>query len=115
MAGTPPRLDAHTVVLLRRPPDAPELPEEELDRLQEQHLAHLHAMRERGALLVAGPFGDQPDQTLRGLCVYAVGVEEARALAQRDPAVRAGRMVAEVFTWYAARGEVRFARTPTPT
>ena len=101
-------LEARAFVLLRRAPDALELDPVEAERLQEQHLAHLAAMRERGKLLVAGPFSDQPDESLRGLCIYGTTVEEARELANEDPAVRRGRLAVEVMTWWSERGAVRF-------
>jgi len=47
-------LESYVFVLLRRPADAPDLAEEELDRLQEQHLAHLAAMAKAGKLVCAG-------------------------------------------------------------
>ena len=50
-------LDSYSFVLLKRGPRAAEYSGEELDRLQEQHLAHLDAMGEQGHLLIAGPFG----------------------------------------------------------
>jgi len=103
-----PTLERFTLVLLRRPADAPDLPEAELDAIQEQHLAFLRAMRERGVMATAGPFQDQADETLRGMCLYRTPLEETRALASQDPAVRAGRMVADVFTWLFPAGEVRF-------
>jgi uncharacterized protein len=101
---TPPRLEPHTILLLRRPADAPDLPEEELDRLQEGHLAHLFALRDRGLLVVSGPFTDQEDESLRGACLFRCGVEEAREAMRDDPSVRAGRLRAEVFTWLTAEG-----------
>jgi uncharacterized protein YciI len=101
-------LVATTVVLLRRPADAPDLPERRLEELQEAHLAFLGAQREAGAMLAAGPFVDQEDVSLRGLCVYAVGVDEARAIAATDPLVVAGRLTAEVFTWLMPPGQARF-------
>jgi hypothetical protein len=39
-------LDGYSFVLLKRGPRAFEYSDEELDRLQEQHLAHLDAMKE---------------------------------------------------------------------
>jgi uncharacterized protein len=95
-----PQLEPHTLVMLRRPPDAPDLPEAELDTLQERHLAHLGAMREGGVMVASGPVGDQPDPALRGLCVYRTGLDEARRLAEEDPAVRAGRLAVDVLTWW---------------
>ena len=58
----------------------------------------------------AGPFSDQPDDTLRGLCFYATSVEQARELAASDPSVRAGRMAVEVMTWWTKKGSVTFQR-----
>jgi uncharacterized protein YciI len=104
-----PALERLTLVLLRRPADAPELPEAELVALQEQHLAFLRAMRERGVMVTAGPFADQADERLRGICLYRTSLEETRALASQDPAVRAGRMTADVFSWLFPAGEIRFA------
>jgi uncharacterized protein len=103
-----PPMDRFSLVLLRRPPDPPELPEEESAALQERHLAYLRAMRVRGAMATAGPFRDQPDESLRGLCLYRTSLEEARELAEQDPAVRAGRLAVDVLTWLAPAGEVRF-------
>ena len=80
-------LERYTFVLLRRPADAPDYPDERLDELQEQHLAHLQSLRDRGVLLLAGPFRDQPDVSLRGLCLLA-SLEETRALMADDPSVR---------------------------
>jgi uncharacterized protein YciI len=98
--------DRFTLVLLRRPADPADLPEEELEELQEAHLAFLDAMRARGALAAAGPFSEQRDEVLRGLCVYRVGVEETRRLAREDPLVKARRLEPEVVTWLVPTGEV---------
>jgi uncharacterized protein len=102
-------LESFTFVILRRPSDAPELPDEELDALQERHLANLGSLRERGVLLAAGPLRDQPDESLRGICFFAVGADEARALMAQDPSVQAGRLAVDVMTWYTPRGEVHFS------
>ena len=101
-------LESYTFVLLRRGPRAFEYDEEELDRLQDAHLAHLDAMRERGALLVAGPFREQPDETLRGFCIYGTSLVETRRLVAADPSIRAGRMAADVMVWLTKSGAVSF-------
>ncbi len=98
----------YTFVLLRRGPRAGEYDEDELDRLQEAHLAFLDDMRARGHLLVAGPFREQEDETLRGFCLFRTSLEETRALVQADPSVQAGRMAADVMTWLTHRGHVEF-------
>ena len=101
-------LDGYSFVLLKRGPRALEFSEEELERLQAQHLSHLDAMREQGHLLVAGPFSDQPDETLRGFCLYRTSVEETRRLAESDPSVQAGRMAVDVMGWWTKRGSLPF-------
>ena len=99
-------LERFSFVLLRRPPDAPDLPEERLNEIQRQHLAHLGELEEREVLLLAGPFDDQADESWRGLCIFDAPVEETRALMANDPAVRAGRLAADVMTWWTIKDRV---------
>jgi uracil-DNA glycosylase len=54
----------------------------------------LSTWAERGVLLLAGPFENQPDEALRGLCVLTTSLDESRAIMAEDPAVVAGRLVA---------------------
>jgi uncharacterized protein len=89
----------HTAWLLRRPPDAPDLPEERLNAIQEAHVAHIDSLRAEGKLLASGPFADQADESLRGFSVLQVGLEEAQQLASQDPAVRAHRLAIDTLTW----------------
>jgi uncharacterized protein YciI len=103
-------LDRYTFVLMRRGPRAAEFSDKEALELQEAHLAHLDEMAAAGKLAGAGPFSAQPDETLRGLCFYRCGIDEARELAERDPAVQAGRMSVDVFTWWTKKGSVSFQR-----
>ena len=98
------RLDAYTIVFLRRPPDAPRLSEEKLAELQKAHVAFNGKMREAGHALINGPFGGQPDESWRGIGVYRTSVEETRRLLLGDPLGQAGRLVYDVFTWYMPEG-----------
>jgi uncharacterized protein YciI len=101
--------DAYQLVILQRPEHPIEYPQAELDRIQAAHLDHLRALAEAGKLLVAGPLDDQPDPRLRGIEVFKVGsLEEAKALAQDDPAVKAGRLEPVVMTWYTEKGALAF-------
>ncbi len=96
-------------MLLERPAKPTEYPEAKLQEIQAAHLAHLRRMAREGHLVVAGPFDDQDDLGKRGLALYRVGgVEEARRLAEADPAVRAGRLKVEVMTWYTEKGALAF-------
>jgi len=61
----PDAFDVYTMVLLRRPADAPQLAEDELDTLQSQHLAYRAKLRREGLLVANGPFGEQSDVSLR--------------------------------------------------
>lgn len=111
-AEPPGEFDAYELVVLRWPENRPPIDDELADRLQAQHLGHLAAMREAGCLKVAGPLVEQPDESMRGLCLYKVGsLEEARRLAESDPAVRAGRLAVEVMAWYTAKGALSFPGT----
>ena len=100
--------DTYSLVIKLRGPRAGEYEGEELDRLQAAHLAHLAQLKEEGHLLASGPFDDQDDDSYRGLGIYGVPLEEARALAESDPAVQAGRLRIEVMTWYTPKGELSF-------
>jgi uncharacterized protein YciI len=102
--------DRYTLVLLRRGARALDFSEEELEKLQAQHLAYLDAMRQRGVMLVGGPFDDQADETFRGMSLYRTDLEETRRLAEADPSVQAGRMAVDVMTWLTQKGELAFPR-----
>lgn len=81
------------------------------EKLQAEHLAHLAKMGAAGKMLVAGPFEDQTDPTFRGLCIYRVAtLAEARALAEQDPAVKAGRLTVSAMTWWFEKGRLGFPK-----
>jgi uncharacterized protein YciI len=105
-------LESYSFVLLRRGPRSGEYDDAERERLQTAHLGHNDQMRAAGHMLVAGPFSEQPDDTMRGLCVYATDLETTRELTARDPSVRAGVLVADVMTWWTQRGAVAFHPPP---
>jgi uncharacterized protein YciI len=78
--------------------DAREQGPEEQQKIQTAHLKHLESMFKKGILLIAGPMADDGD--LRGIVVLKVGsMEEAQALIDADPAVKAGRLRVELHPW----------------
>ena len=101
-------LEAFELVLLRRPDGARDYPDAELERIQRAHLAHHARLRASGQIVTNGPVIDPPDPSLRGLTFYRTGsLEEARRLAEADPAVRAGRLVVDIMIWYCPPGTMR--------
>jgi uncharacterized protein YciI len=110
----PDAFDVYTVVLLRRPPDAPDMPEDELDALQARHLAYRARLRDQGVLVANGPLGEQSDESLRGLSIYACDLDEARRLTEFDPSVQAGRLTYDVFEWWMAAGTLAFPTATVP-
>jgi uncharacterized protein YciI len=108
------RFDSHTLVLLVRPPDAPELSDEDAAILQDAHLAHQAELRALGHVIAAGPLVDQDDERLRGIVVLAVDQETARRLYSEDPAVRAGRLAIQTMTWLTPVGSAEFHSVAMP-
>jgi uncharacterized protein len=106
--------DRFTIGLLVMRPDAPKLSEEEANRLQDAHMAHLARLHDEGLLLVAGPLTGSSDRDLRGLEIYRGSPEEVRKFADQDPAVLAGRFTHRLLPWMVPVGAVSFAHTRFP-
>ncbi len=104
----PDAFDVYTLVLLRRPADAPDMPEAELDALQAQHLAYRARLRREGMIVVNGPLGEQSDVAMRGLSIFACDTDEARRLTDGDPSVQAGRLTYDVMEWWVGAGTMAF-------
>lgn len=104
----PDAFDVCTVVVLRRPADAPAMSDEELDALQARHLAYRAELARRGLLLANGPFDQQSDPSLRGMSIFACGPGEAARLSDGDPSVIAGRLTYDVMEWWVRAGSMAF-------
>lgn len=77
----------------------------ELQALQAQHMAHIQKTAEAGKLVIAGPLGDSGP--IRGILVYKVAsLDEAKALAEADPTVKAGRLSVELHPWNVPKGSL---------
>jgi uncharacterized protein YciI len=108
--------DRFTVVFLISAENPPDLDEEAAEELQDRHLAFLAQLHESGEVLAAGPAGDpeQPKRRIRGIKLMRGDVDEARALAEQDPAVQAGVFELEVMPWVVPAGAMQFSRTRFP-
>ena len=110
IAEPPAEFDTYQLVLLVRPDVLPDHDEATIDLLHHQHLGHFADMRDAGHLVASGPLSEQPDEHWRGICIYRTGsVEEARRLAELDPAVIAGRFTLEVMTWRTPKGALTWS------
>ncbi len=79
-------------------------PEAEADQIQMEHLRYLFQLRVEGKLLINGPVIDDPE--LNGISIFATNdIEEVKRLSDQDPAVKAGRLVYEIYRWFGIPGE----------
>jgi uncharacterized protein len=87
------------LVLLKKGPASSSAETPESKAIQEAHMANIRAMWQAKKLILAGPIGDNGD--LRGIFLLQAGsLEDAKALAETDPAVKAGRLMAEIHPWW---------------
>jgi uncharacterized protein YciI len=86
-------------------------PTPETGAMMKGHLKHLEGLVEKGKAVLCGPFMD--NDRISGLVIMTVPTaEEARALAEADPTVRAGHFAVEVLKWWAAKGIMKPPATP---
>ena len=92
----------YTLVFLHKGP-ADRSDEARNQRLQLEHLQHLMKLQLLGKLALNGP--TLIDHDILGVSVYAVGLDEARALAEADPKVKAGYITVEAIPWMAVASD----------
>ncbi len=110
----PDAFDVYTVVVLRRPAEAPEMSAKELDALQARHLAYRAELRRQGVVVVNGPFDEQTDPSYRGMSIFACDTAEAARLSDGDPSVVAGRLAYDVMEWWVSAGSLAFPLAGRP-
>lgn len=76
------------------PPDGPEDV-----AIQAGHIRYLSGLVEQGTILANGPVKRIDTEEVRGMSLYLVGPDEARELAEADPAVKAGWFRIVVDEW----------------
>ena len=82
-------------------PDKADIPEEEVNEIQKQHLANITRLANEGSMKLAGPFWLEGNvHTVRGLFLYDVPtIDSAKVLVATDPAVQNNRLVVRVLPW----------------
>lgn len=76
------------------------IPQNEVDSIQNAHMANIGDMIKNKKLVLAGPFEDGG-----GIFILQVNsIEEAEKLCQADPAVSAGRLKTKIRPWYTTKG-----------
>ena len=79
-------------------------PPEEADRIQMEHLRYLFQLRAEGKIVINGPVIG--DSELSGMAIFnTIDKEEVKRLSAGDPAVKAGRLVYDVYHWYGMPGD----------
>jgi uncharacterized protein YciI len=107
-SGTPMEFDSFILVLLVRPPNAPDRPKAELDQLQEGHMANMKRLAAEGKLFKAGPTEDFSGRNIRGIFILKTeSVDQAREWVATDPSVKAGRLVPEFMKWFVEKGSLK--------
>lgn len=77
--------------------------------LQIAHLRNIQRLAAEGKLVVAGPFLDE--QQYAGIFIFNVEtIEEAKALTETDPAIKAGSLIMELHPWYGSAAMVEILR-----
>jgi len=70
-----------------------------ITKLQNAHLQNIERLAKEGKLAVAGPFTD--DKGIEGIFIFNVKtVEEAKALTETDPGIKAGVFEMELHPFY---------------
>jgi uncharacterized protein YciI len=73
--------------------------------IQKGHIKNIGRLYSEGKIDIAGPFGHDGD--LRGIFIFNCETyEEVLQHCSTDPAIKAGRLTAEIYPWWAGKGSV---------
>jgi len=89
-------------VFLNKKPDKAELPEDEVKKIMDGHMANINRLANEGKLLAAGPF-----EGGGGIFIFnSNSVDQVRDWVQTDPGVQAKRWNIEILPYYVEYGSV---------
>ncbi len=95
-------------VFLNNKADKTELPEDEVKKIMDGHMANITRLAKEGKLIAAGPFDGGG-----GIFIFkSNSIEEVRDWLKTDPGVQANRWNLEVFPFYPQYGSVCAAKEP---
>lgn len=101
----PLKMSTYYFAFLRRGPKWTPEKTPETEKLQAAHMANINAMAATGKLVIAGPFENAGNYA--GVFIFKVAsLDEAKALAEGDPAVKAGRLTVDVHPWLVPAGSL---------
>lgn len=99
--------DSFILVLLVRPPDAPDIPKPSIN-YRMGHMANIRRLHSEGKLMKAGPTEDSSGRNVRGIFILTTdSVDKAREWVGTDPLIKRGRLVAEYLQWYLEKGSLK--------
>ena len=79
-------------------------PPEEAGRIQMEHLRYIMQLREEGIILLNGPVIEENE--LKSIAIFnTTDKENVKRLSDEDPAVKAGRLVYEIYEWFGLPGD----------
>jgi uncharacterized protein len=87
------------MALLKRAPEGKRVANADTATLHAQHVAYYESLLESGKAVIAGPLAEDGD--IRGVAIFhEKSVEDAKALAENDPLVKAGHLTIEMHPWW---------------
>ena len=103
--------DTYWMVFLERG-DARGQSPQAIAQIQAAHQRHLGELIESGKALAAGPFDVDETEPMRGIVLFpgSLSLEEVRAMAHDDDAVRAGRIKVRIMKWFTPAGQIPFPK-----
>lgn len=103
-AGLRDSMVSYSFVMLNRGPKWTSNVTSGVRRVLKSHAKHVTRLQAKGPLIAVGAI--EGTGSLRGILVFDADTAVTRRLVEKDPAVKAGRFVAEIHPWWTAYGVI---------